>query len=102
MTEFWIAWSLDDERAALRSTVLFTRHQRSEQLPTLVLEPHHLQLLQRREVGRAGLDPGARQVDADLEIEIGRLLHDVLAGEVVLALPQHLLEALGDAIGKHR
>jgi hypothetical protein len=38
---------------------------------------------------------------SNLEIETGGLLHDILAGEVVLALPQHLLEAFGDAVGKH-
>jgi hypothetical protein len=39
---------------------------------------------------------------SNLEIETGGLFHDILAGEVVLALPQHLLEAFGDAVGKHR
>src|SRR4029077_1364281 len=58
------------------SGVLLARHYGAEQVPALALEAHHLQLLERGEIGRAGLDPGARQIDADLEIQIGRLLHD--------------------------
>src|SRR4051794_27515547 len=79
----------------VRDLRLLAGHQRAEQLPALALEPHHLKLLERGEIGRTGLDPGARKVDADLEIQVRRLLHDVFAGEVVLALAQHLLESLG-------
>jgi len=32
------------------------------------------------------------------KLRLARLLHDVLAGEVILALAQHLLEPLGDAV----
>src|SRR6516165_12742992 len=80
------------------SRALLARQHRTKALPGFALEAHHLQLLQRREVGRAGLDPRARQVDPDHEIEVGCLLHDVLAREIVTALPQYLLETLGDAV----
>src|ERR1700743_3413948 len=83
------------------SGILLARHQRTEQLPAPALETHHLQLLQRREVGRASLDLGARQIDADLEIEIGGLLHHVLAGAGVAAWLQNLLKSLGDAVGEY-
>src|SRR6266550_3617983 len=54
---------------------LLARHHRSEPLPGLTLKAHHLQLLERCEVGRAGLDPRSRQIDADLEAQIGGLFH---------------------------
>src|SRR5260370_30285987 len=77
---------------------LFPRHHRSEQLPALAREAHHLQLLERREIGRAGLDPGSGQIHADLEVQVGRLPHDVFAGEVVAALSQDLLQSLRHAV----
>src|ERR1700730_4803583 len=76
--------SNDGQCAMPDSAILSARHHRPEQVPAFALELHHLKLLQRRKIGRAGLDLGARQIDADLEIQVGRLLHDVLAGEIVL------------------
>src|ERR1700722_16980693 len=83
-----------------QNSALLARHHRPEQLPALALESHHLQLLERGEIGRAGLDMGARQIDADLEIQIGGLLHDVFAGQVVAALPQDLLQSFGHAVAE--
>src|SRR5438552_11721342 len=80
---------------------LLARHDWSEPLPGFALEAHHLQLLERREIGRAGLDPRSRQIDADLEAQIGRLLHHVLPREIVAALPQDLFEPLGNAVSEH-
>src|SRR5689334_7300076 len=67
---------------------LLARHDRAEPVPGFALEALHLQLLDRGEVGRAGLDLRAGQIDADLEVEVRRLLHDVLSREIVAALPQ--------------
>src|SRR6516225_9902110 len=83
-----------------RSASLLPRHQRTEELPGLAFETLHLQLLERRKIRRAGLDLRARQIDADLEVEVGGLAHHVLAGEIVAALPEHLLQTLGDAIAE--
>src|SRR5258708_28050648 len=77
---------------------LFPCHHRSEQLPALAREAHHLQLLERREIGWAGLDPGSGQIHADLEVQVGRLPHDVFAGEVGAALSQELLQSLRHAV----
>src|SRR6185312_6973860 len=84
---------------ALRT--LLAGHDRAEPLPGLALESLHLQLLDRREIGRAGLDLGARQIDADLEVQVRCLLHHIRAGEIVSALPQHLFEALGRTIAEY-
>src|ERR1700756_1069070 len=62
---------------SINSTPLLARHQRTEELPALAFEALHLQLLERRKIGRAGLDLGARQIDANFEIEVGRLAHHV-------------------------
>src|SRR3984957_20140156 len=74
----------------------------AEQVPLLALEPHHLQLLDRGEVGRPGVDLDARQQRVGLEIlQARRLLHDVLAREIVAALLQHLHQRLRDAVAVH-
>src|SRR5689334_12848417 len=63
--------------------------------PALAVEAHHLQLLVEPVVGRCGVDrhAGQRQIGDDT-LQAGRLLHDVLAREVVAAalenLDQHL------------
>src|SRR6202166_4050571 len=100
LKRFQAKWKPVRVRAGSRALALLAGHHRSEQFPALALEAHHLQLLERGEIGRAGLDFGARQIDADLEVEVGGLLHDVFAGEVVTALLQHLFEALGHAIAE--
>ena len=74
----------------------------AEQLPALALELHQLQLRDRRKVGRRGVDLDARQQAAKLEVlDARRLLHDVLARQVVAAGLQHMHEALRDGIGVH-
>src|ERR1700749_676640 len=77
-----------------RLRALLARHQRAEPLPGLALETLHLQLLDRREIARAGLDLGAGQIDADLEVQVRDLLHHVFTRQIVAALPQHLFESL--------
>jgi len=56
------------EMQALR--VLLAAHDRSEQFPALALELHHLKLFERGEIGRAGLDLGARQINADSKLRL--------------------------------
>src|ERR1700744_2656605 len=74
----------------------------AEQVPLLALEAHHLELADRREVGRRGVDLDARQQRVGLEIlQARRLLHHVLAREIVAALLQHLHQRLRHAIAVH-
>src|SRR2546430_7222557 len=71
----------------------------AEQFPPLALEPLQLQLADRGEVGRRGIDGDAGQQDFGAEVlEVGRLLHDVCTGEVVVALLEHLDHCLRDAV----
>ena len=68
----------------------------AEQGPPLAVEPGELLLLDRGEVGRARVDLDAGQQQRQLEVlEVRRLLHDVLAREVVAALLEHLGHRLG-------
>src|SRR5215208_3362282 len=64
---------------------------RAEQFPALAVELHHLHLLVDAVVGRRGVGDhaGQRQAAGDV-LQIGRLLHDVFAREVVAALLQDL------------
>ena len=64
---------------------------RTEWNVALAVEAPHLGLLDRREIGRAGIDRDAGQQHRQFEIvQAGRLLHHVLAGQLVAALLQHL------------
>src|SRR5882724_12804944 len=59
----------------------------AEQHPALALELHQLQLADRGEIGRRGVDLDTRQQDFGAEIlQACGLLHDVFAGQVVAAL----------------
>src|SRR5262249_17745069 len=59
----------------------------TEQVPFAVGEAHHLELLDRREVGRAGVDLDAGHDRGRGEIfQVCRLLHHGCAREVVAAL----------------
>src|SRR3954451_907542 len=52
----------------------------AEQFPLLALEPHHLELLDGREISSAGADLDARQQGVGRKIlKARRLLHDVFA-----------------------
>src|SRR3954469_23511214 len=62
---------------------------RAEQLPVLAGKPHHLDLFDRIEIGRRGLDADARNIGVDLEIHVGNNLHDVLTCKIVAAAFQH-------------
>ena len=63
----------------------------AEQLPALAVEFCELHLPDRAEIGRRRVDLHARQHHRQLEIlDVGRLPHDVLAGEIVAALLEHL------------
>ena len=55
------------------------------------------------EIGRAGVDADARQQHRHLQIlQIGRLAHDVGAGEVAAGLLQDLEQGRCHAEGEHR
>jgi hypothetical protein len=54
---------------------------RSEQLPVLAAEFHHLHLLDRIEIRRRGLDADSRDIGVNLEIHVR---------EIVAAALQHL------------
>ena len=72
---------------------------RAERLPALAGKPHHLHLLDRREVARAGVDDDAREQHAEPQaLEVRRLPHHVLARELVAALREHLDEGLRHAV----
>src|ERR1700682_2702573 len=79
-----------------------TADDRSEQVPLLALETHHLKLFDRIEVGRAGVDLHARQQGVEVEVlEARGLFHDVVAGQVVACLLQHLYHGLGLTVAKY-
>src|SRR4051812_9488950 len=64
---------------------------RSEQLPALTVELHHLHLLVDAIVVRPGADLDAGQREARrVALDAGDLLHDVLTGQIVAALLQDL------------
>jgi arylsulfatase A-like enzyme len=70
-------------------------HDRAEPLPGLALEAGQLQLPDRREVGRAGVDLDAGQQAVEFHIlQAGGLLHDVFAGQIVAASLQALRDCL--------
>src|SRR5450631_4774785 len=71
----------------------------TEQLPPFALETLQLQLADRGKICRAGVDHHAGQKNFGAEIlQVGCLFHDVLAGEIVTALLQHLYQGLGNAV----
>src|SRR6476659_3841351 len=66
-----------------------------KQFTVFTVESRHLHLLDGEIVGRAGVDLDARQQQPEFEVlEVGRLPHDVLAGELVAALLEHLNHGL--------
>src|SRR6476660_5794343 len=74
----------------------------AEQVPFLALEPHHLKLLDRGEVGRCGADRHAGQQGVGRKaLQARRLLHDVFTGEVIAAHFQHLHHGLRHAVAVH-
>src|SRR5467141_1932984 len=74
----------------------------AEALPGLTLESLELNSGDRGEVGGAGIDLDARKQATELKsLDAGRLLHDVLAREIVAAGLQHMLERLRDGVGIH-
>ena len=67
----------------------------SEQFTVFTVESRHLHLLDREIVGRACVDLDARQQQPRFEVlEVSGLSHDVLAGEFVAALLEHLNQRL--------
>src|SRR5581483_843365 len=66
----------------------------ADRLPSVAVELHQPHLLDRAVVGRAGADGNAGQHDRGAEVlQSGRLAQDVLARQVVAALPQHLRQS---------
>src|SRR6266403_3846912 len=73
-----------------------------EQFPFLALEPHHLKLLDRGEVGRRGADRHAGQQGVGRKLlQARRLLHDVFAGQIIAAHLKNLHHGLGYAVAVH-
>src|SRR5215467_14434357 len=77
------------------STVELAAQHRTEQRPPLAVKPRHLDLLDRRKIGRAGvdLDPGEQHWHGEV-VQVGCLFHYVLPGQVIAALLQHLHQSL--------
>jgi transposase len=74
----------------------FAAEHGAEKFPGFALESSKLHLLDRREIDRAGVDgvPGNGLVGPEF-LQVCRLLHHVLACEIVTALLQHLNKYLG-------
>src|SRR2546423_3199769 len=89
----WSRPLISSGRSIIRPSMALLAQHVAEQHPLLAVEALELHRLDRREVVAAGgdADPGQQGVDAKA-LHVGRLLHDVLARQVVAAL----LEDLGD------
>src|SRR6185312_15135010 len=84
------AAGLSRRQAGARRLLVHRQHV-AEELPGLAVELGELLLLDRVVIGRAGVDLDTRQQHGGLEpLEVRRLLHHVLAREIVTALLQHL------------
>jgi hypothetical protein len=71
--------------------------------PSTAGEPHHLHLLERRVIARAGVGDDARDQHRDLQAFEGRrLLHHIVAGQVVTAFSQDLDHRVGDQVTENR
>src|SRR4029077_19123523 len=67
-----------------------TGQQVAEQIPALAVKSRHLHLLDRREIGRAGVGDDARKQHRHRDaMQIRDLFHDVLARQLVAALLEH-------------
>src|SRR5262252_11015798 len=76
-----------------------TGQDRTEWNVTLAIEAPHLGLPDRREIGRAGIDRDAGQQHRQFEmLQVSRLLHHILAGQLVAALLEHLNGCGGDRL----
>src|SRR5215813_9419025 len=88
-------------REAWRSIASTDRagQQVAEQIPACAVEFAHLDLFERRKIGRRciELDAGQRQRH-DKVLEVRGLLHDVLARQLVAALLDDLRRRIGKAI----
>jgi hypothetical protein len=58
----------------------------SEQFESFAGESHRTKLIDRRVIGRTGLNSYAREVHIDFHIETGHLLHDIVASQDITAL----------------
>src|SRR2546422_11366961 len=102
MTAVTVGWGF----AKLRSIVARRSRERAldhvaDRLPGIAVELHQPHLLDRVEVGRAGVDRNARKYDRTLVIpERRRLPHDVLTRQVVAALSQHLDQGFGRRVAE--
>src|SRR5437763_12760267 len=98
-----ISWLIESGMSIIRPCIvtassrgprsLLVRDHLAEELELVAVEALELHRFDRRIVVRAGADRDTRQQRIDAEaLQARRLLHDVVAGEVVTALLQHLLE----------
>src|SRR4051794_22446391 len=77
-----------------------SRYDVAEQVPGLAGPAHQLKLAQRTVVGWACINGDARQHHRVFQaLQVGGLLHEVFAGEIVPALTQHLRDRVGQAKG---
>src|SRR3954463_15074572 len=74
----------------------------AEQFPSLALELLQLNLRDRREVGRAGVDLDAGQQATEFKpLDVGRLFHDVLTREVIAARLEDVDKSLRHGVAEH-
>ena len=80
---------------------LLAVYDRTKRLESLTIEFHHLKLIDRRIVSGTGLDPDAREIDVDLQVQTAHLFHDVVARKIVSALSEHLNECFCGSVAEH-
>ena len=89
------------DRTASRRSVTGAGDQVAKEDPVGSVEFCELHLPDRMVVGWAGVHSDSGQQRRKLQVvQIGCLLHDVLAREVTLALLQHLQHCLADGVGE--
>src|SRR5258707_453927 len=77
-------------------------HQLAEQDPAVAPKLHHVELIDRRIVRRAGVYGNAWQQDVRFYApQTGGLLHDILPRQIVSALAQNVFQRLRLAVSKH-
>src|SRR5260221_14113870 len=76
-----------------RTEILLTAHHVTEEPPLLAVEALQLHRFERRVIVRAGVDDDSRQQRIEAQVfPVRRLLHDVLARQLVARLLEHLVQ----------
>src|SRR6185503_21108854 len=85
-----------------RLTADVSVHDLAKQLPCFALELLQLDLRDRGEVGRAGVDLDAGQQATELEsLDVGGLFHDVFARQIIAARLEDVNKSLGNGVTTH-